>query len=328
MDNNYETELAKAVIREEIRQRLGKVDGIFIIGPVTYDKEGNVQCVVRVEDLRKSTLPERLKIRLSGGAKEISLRVEEGPRIRSYSLCPGETANYVDVPNAGSDKDIRGGDACWPSGNSDEYGTIAIAAAEIKIRASATNYVSLVDACLTAGHVFGANPTKGDLLSVPGLPDCMAFEANLALDPTNATPNIDAGLAKIADVESYATGRIRGFGKFKTNKVTPPTAYGWITTVGAKSGVTIGFDAGGFDYTDDKGYLYKGLRWATPGVSCCHDSGAPVMDAQGNLVGMIVAGEDLECKLRPYSIYVPFRRWNVAGDPDLIHDLELKIVNK
>lgn len=327
MDKDYEAEIGKAAVREEIRQRLGDLKGIILLGPVRFGEGGKIECVVRVDDLERANLPERMEVRLFGVAKEIVLRVEEGPRIRSY-LCPGETAGNVDLPNAGADPDIRGGDACWRTGYGDEYGTITIAAAEIKIRASVNNFVSLTDACLTASHVFGPNPTKGDLFTVPGLPDCMAFEAKLALDPNNILPNIDAGLAKVSDVEQYATGRIRGFGKFKSNKVASPTNLGWITCVGAKSGVTIGFDGGAFDYTDPQGYIYKGLRWASPGVGCCHDSGAPIMNANGNLIGMIVAGEDMECKLRPYSVYIPFRRWNTAGNPNLVHDLELKITNK
>lgn len=328
MDSDYELELAKADIREAVRQKIGMSDGIFIIGPVTIDAEGNVTCAIRVDERRKNVLPERLQIAFSGGGKEISLRVEVGPRIRPFNLCPGEIAGQVDVPDSGFDRDISGGSACWPAGAPDQYGTIAIAAAEITIRSSPNNFVNLKNACLTAGHVFGAAPVKGDYFSAPGLPDKMIFEGNLVLDPNNALPNVDAGLAKIPDPGDYATGRIKGFRRFKTEKVRRPTTGGWITAVGAKSGVTIGFDDGSCDMWDDRGYFYKGLRQATPGVSCCHDSGAPVMDVDGYLIGMIVGGEHVECRLRPYSYYVPFRPWNTAGDPSRIHDLEVMIENR
>lgn len=322
--DNQEIELQKSLIRAEVRQKLGRLDNLVFLGPVKFAADGGVECGVRVESIERAKLPERAQIKLLGNNLEIALRIEEGPRIGPF-ICPGEIAGSVEVPTAGSEKDIRGGDACWPNGNSDEYGTIGIVAQELRIRASAANSLTRNNACLSAGHVFGQNPNPGDPLSTPGFASSMTFVGKLALDPTNTNPNIDAGLAEVTDPDNYASGRIRGFKKFRTNLVSSPVE-GWITAVGAKSGVTIGFDRGSIDY-ERNGYVHLGHRLATPGVSCCHDSGAPVMDLAGNLVGMVVGGEILECRFRPFTVYIPFRRWNTPGNPLLTHDLELRITN-
>jgi len=312
-------------ILDEVLSSIGNFDELSSIGPVTRDpKTGAISCPVTVTDINHPNVARSQKP-LAAMAKRVNVTVQKGHRVVFCGVCPGEENNPAPPPLPPSTgAPFMGGDGCWPVAAPYGWGTIALAAHKIKIRSGtgAGNTISVTDGCLSCGHIFGWQAKKGDVISAPGFPNAMTFEG--ALPVVGAARPVDAALAKLTDRSQAILGAVRGFGDI--NGVKAPTTGMWISKNGAKSTVTAGLDKGPITISTSDNHIFKGVRRASPGLICCHDSGAAILDQKKRFVGMAFAVEDRACNLRPYGFYIPARKF---GDPvnANIFDLEIDIQN-
>ena len=322
MPTDVETEVLYAAIRMAVEEKIQNDGTYTAIGPVEQATDGTITCILEIGDMRKNKVDNKVDFTVLSRNLTVNLIVKEAPPYR-FSACYGEV-NPVPPPNDDPTPDIRGGQACWNDSTPNDWGSIAIAAKRIKIRQPGVNpkTIDQPNACLSASHVLYSASLNS--ISSNGLPQSMTYYDRMPT--TGGGVLIDAAIATVTDIDDLSSGRIIGFGKFKTNRVAKPTTDSWIASSGAKSGITMGFDRGAFNpYIN--GIQFLGVRKTTPGFSCCHDSGAPVIDSNRMLVGVVFAGQDqMTCEQRPHAIYLPLRRWGdtaVSG----VWDLEIDIRN-
>jgi hypothetical protein len=323
VSTDMETEVFHAAIRMAVEEKIQNDGTYTAIGPVEQTPDGTITCILEIGDISKNKVDNKVEFAVFSRNLTVNLIVKEAPPYR-FSACYGEVYP-VPPPNDDPTPEIRGGQACWNDSTAADWGSIAIAAKRITIRQPGINPKTIDKpngACLSVGHVlYSAN---GNSVSSNGLAQSMTYYDRMPM--TGGGVLIDAAIASVNDMSDLASGRIIGFGKFNTNRVAKPTTDEWIASSGAKSGITMGFDRGAFNpYIN--GIQFLGVRKTTPGFSCCHDSGAPVINSNRMLVGVVFAGQDqMTCEQRPHAIYLPLRPWS-APEVSGVWDLEIDIRN-
>jgi hypothetical protein len=272
----FEKERRDAEILVALKKRLQelRVEGVTGIGPL---EEDGAVCVVLVADPARLKLPETIGLELSDKTfHNVKLRLvhDAVPATLFYSSPQFVRPLQYHGP-------MMGGDPIWNNWGG-WWGTITFAAGSNPIKIEGNVCAGQAVSCNHVVHVPGK-----DLLSTPNYHDSMTRAWNKV--PTGprwvdvAGANVNSGNPSPLEV--------RGLGKIKAAVQPQPGIR--ISKYGATTGLTSGRDLDlAWRALDDAHptdtYL---IRRASGYFAAKGDSGAPVVDASGNLVGMVVAGK-------------------------------------
>ena len=249
------------------------VKAINGIGPVT---DGQVSISVKHMDDGTSRLPKAVEVKLPNGkSATVKLLVTQDER-------PAQLLGGPNPPPFRHAGPVMGGDPIW-NDDATQWGTIAFAAppgSGIKVEGNA-----LEGLVLTCNHVLDfPNCTTA---STPGFLSSMKLEWNLV--PPDNGKWIDLASARIEGGAPYTSLEVRGLGVIKG--VRRSRKHRRVSKYGATTGLTSGLDLGWAlrAVTPNDPTLYW-VRQVSGYLGDVGDSGAPVMDAERNLVGLVVSG--------------------------------------
>lgn len=254
----------------DVLARAGVTD-ITGIGPVSPDR---ASVRVTVSDKNAAAVPGEVQVKLSNDAT-VTVKLVMAQADKPVMLYGGPVPQPLQYSGP-----LMGGDPIW-NDIASQGGTITFAAGpgspvEIEGKGCAEH-------CVTCSHVldFGAAVS----VSTPKYPSSMTVSWNMA--PPSNGKWIDIASAAIHPGTAYKPLEVRGLGVIRG--VRQPRTGIRVSKYGAKTGLTSGRDLGWvhLKFPDLKFYWVRKVS----GYFCdLGDSGAPVMDARRNLVGMIVSG--------------------------------------
>ena len=304
----------------EILTHLSKVFGyrrsVFRLGPIKDDEESQVlRCEVLLESLADFDVPSSQRIATRSGDFGVELDLREGPPATLYACPDGFTpAPIPDTPTG----PLRGGDAIWPSntlyddvsGTPCTWGTIAFVARHIRIRDGAI-VRQFENACVSCSHIL----SRSESATVNEPVSTLEYPNQLSLEwwrPIKQQAHlIDVAVASFPSSIPANYREVRGLGLI--SGVRQPFDGVSLVKFGARTGLSRGRDLGvaqvTFDYTQRAHFI----RVVSAGFSLIHDSGSAVLDADRNLVGLLVGGDGT------YTYYIPAAQMHENSiDPNLV----------
>lgn len=301
---------ATQAILNALTAQFGDIKGLRSITATDADK-----FVITVANPKAVRIPARLTLTI--GKKRTAKRtvrvvVHEGPEIISF----GSVIRFADcqlpIPPV-LPGPVLGGEAIWHVALG-AWGTLALTATRIRIQNDAGAVCDIRNACLSNNHILALSDgaAVGDSIQCPGRP---AFAGLRCWLPISNTPKpVDAALGEMANPADASLGVVRGIGR--VNGVRSPRRNLQIQKSSRRTGVTFGKDLGATNIVVG-GTVYRGMRVASSGLSCCHDSGAAILDMTRRFVGLLFAGDAVSCANGPVSYYIPALPWTAAPDPGI-----------
>ncbi len=277
------------------------VKGVRGIGPVN---EEGTHCVVLLEDKKNTELNNVVEVRLSNDDR-LKIALVVGQDKGSAQLYMG----FSPPPWQYSGR-LMGGDPIWNE-DAGQWGTITFAV-------SATSNITLEGiACanqsISCNHVL--NVGAGSDVSTTNFPNTMklAWHTN---PPSPAGHWVDIGGAEFIVDVPFSHMKLHGLGKI-TGVKQPQTGIR-VSKYGAVSGLTSGRDLGMalriIDYKNHPKDFFL-IRIVSGYFGTVGDSGSAVVDADRNLVGILVAGNPGHRDETYYIQAVP--RGQISPNPKL-----------
>lgn len=249
------------------------VPNVIGVGPVG---PGGVTVTVSQASVAQSSLPSAIQVTLPDGtSSEVKLDIvadERSPRLLSGPVPPP-------FQHSGP---LMGGDPLW-NNDATQWGTISFAVAQgssIQIEGNACE-----NRAITCNHVLDFPTTT--TASTTRYPDSMYLKWNIV--PPLDDKWLDLAGAEIGYGVPYKPLEVRGLGIItgvrRSRKGRRVSKYG--ATTGLTSGVDLGWAKKQLHFPDKTKYWVKVISgyFAREG-----DSGAAVLDANRNLVGLVVSG--------------------------------------
>jgi hypothetical protein len=251
------------------------VKGIEGVGPIGPD---GTSCKIRLGGKKGSDLPGEIAVSLTS-KKSVVLKlhiVEDSKRATLFSgPCPRPW--QFSGP-------LMGGDPIWNKA-AGQWGTITFAT-------DAARPVEVVgktcdNHCLTCSHVLHAEAFGGsNAVSTTRYPGSMTLQWHT--NPPDGTKWIDLAGAELKPGVAFTPLEVRGLRTIRGAKQPVPGIR--VSKYGATTGLTSGRDLGWAECKiGDDGNDYW-VRKVSGFFGAVGDSGAPVLDADRNFLGLIVAG--------------------------------------
>jgi hypothetical protein len=279
------------------------IKGVTGIGPVSA--EGDT-CLVLLENKDATAIPDSVKGQLrDNSAFAVQL-------IAKDDLAYGQLfADASSSPVSQHSGPLMGGDPIWNDAVT-QWGTISFAV-------SSTSSIKIenqpcANQSISCEHVLNQGSS---LISTPNYPDAMTLTWSKR-SPT-ASPWLDVAGATFSGSTPFTALTVRGLGAIQVAR--QPLDGIRVSKYGATSWLTSGKDLGlawrAFD-PQHPSQLYL-IRRVSGYFSNEGDSGAAVLDADRNLVGMVIAGKLLNGQpVEDESYYMQvLPRGEVAPDPNL-----------
>lgn len=275
---------------QAVRQLLEKagVKGIRGIGPLNAER---TSIKISFSDDGPTGLPERLETTLSNKRTfGLELDIVRNAKPARLFLGPMPQPWQYSGP-------MMGGDPIW-NDMARQWGTITFAAAagspvEIEGKSCANQSV-------TCSHVlsFGAPDVVSTTLY------SQSMKLGWATDPPNGTKWIDLAGADIRAGVPFSSMEVRGLRHIKG--VKQPQVGIRVSKYGATTGLTSGRDLGWAmkQLIESDSNLY-GVRVVSGYFAKVGDSGAPVLDADRNFLGLVVSGVENQIDETYYVPVVP-----------------------
>jgi hypothetical protein len=247
------------------------------IGPV--DEEGNT-CVVFMVGKDQVDIPKKLEIKLSNEKQQsVSLDFQEAEE--RAELFNGTFGFPLPLQHSGP---MMGGDPIW-NNNGAYFGTITFAA-DMGSPIMIEGY-SCANECVSCNHaLYVAGQTT---ISTSKKKDSMSLTWNIV--PPSGLFWIDVAGATINSGIPFTALEVRGLGGIKATK--QPTTGIRVSKYGAATGLTSGRDGGiALKEVDHVSHPYEmfTVRMVQGPFSAKGDSGAAVLDADRNFVGIVFSG--------------------------------------
>jgi hypothetical protein len=265
-------------ILQTVREILSKngVMGVTGIGPFNA-RNGSLTVLYAQE--KDTKIPDAIEVTLSN-KKTITLKLvakqESKPAVLLFSSLPAPPWQYSGP--------LMGGDPLWNDASPDIAGTITFAVPQtspITIEGNACSNQSI-----TCHHVLGGSGGSGRT-STTRYPASMKLKWEIT--PPTGTKWIDIASAEIKPGTPYSPLEIRGLRKIKG--VKQPASGIRVSKYGRTTGLTSGRDLGWVllqPTTTNPDSFW--LRCVSGYFADVGDSGAAVLDADRNLVGIVVSG--------------------------------------
>lgn len=261
---------------QAVRQSLLKigVKGIKGIGPID---EASASCKVLLAGKRAADLPGEINITLSN-KKTVVLALNYVQNAKRAVLFSGPVPKPWQYSGP-----LMGGDPIW-NDVANQWGTITFA-----VDAGSALEVeghSCANQSLTCSHVL--NFGKAHTASTTRYPNSMKL--SWITDPPNGIKWIDIAGADMQAGLPFSPMEVRGLRAIKG--VKQPTPGIRVSKYGATTGLTSGRDLGWAEreLDDKKPGQSHWVRLVSGYFAAVGDSGAPVLDAKRNFLGLIVAG--------------------------------------
>ena len=298
-------------ILNALTAQYGKLEGLRSIAAT----EGTDEFVITVADAKTVRVPARLTLTIGKKKttkKNIKILVRDGPEIVPF----GKVIRFADcqlpipLPLPGP---VLGGEAIWHVALG-AWGTLALTATRIQMKNDAGAVCDVRNACLSNNHILALSDgaVVGDTIQSPGRPAFATLRCWLPV--SNTAKPVDAALGAVNNAADTSFGVVRGIGKI--TGVLSPRKNLRIQKSSRRTGVTSGQDLGPINITVGN-MVYRGMRVASPGLACCHDSGSAILDLRRRFVGLLFAGDGVSCTANPHSYYIPALPWSAAPDPSI-----------
>ncbi len=250
------------------------VKGIAGIGPIDDER---ASCTVLLSNQKDVALPSAVEI-VTSNKRTIVLKLISAQDETPAVLLAGPNPKPWQYSGP-----LMGGDPIWNDAAS-QWGTITFAvdaASAVEIEG-----YSCANQCLTCDHVLdivGANTA-----STTRYPNSMALKWNI--NPPSRNKWLDVAAAEMDAGVAFSPLEVRGLRHIKG--VVQPRKGIRVSKYGAVTGLTSGRDLGWtkrqLSPTDPSLYWVRRVGGYFARVG---DSGAPVLDADRNLVGLVVSGK-------------------------------------
>jgi hypothetical protein len=283
----YSRDAEDAELIQAVSQLLEKagVKGIRGIGPINAER---TSIKILLADDGPADLPERIETTLSS-KRTLGLKLDIVRNAKAARLLLGPMPQPWQYSGP-----LMGGDAIW-NDMARQWGTITFAAAAgspVEIEGK-----SCANQSITCSHVLyfkGPDDVSTTLYS-------QSMKLGWATDPPNGTQWIDLAGADIRAGVPFSSMEVRGLRHIKGVKQPRPGIR--VSKYGATTGLTSGRDLGwAMKQLMDSDTTLYGVRVVSGYFANVGDSGAPVLDANRNLLGLVVSGDPDEID---ETYYVP-----------------------
>jgi hypothetical protein len=260
-------------IKNEIKRR--ELKGVTGIGPLQDD--GSCLILVKEPQLLKN-FPKEIEVSRTDQLSltiKLTVEIDQVPSTLFLAFTPPPQ-------HAGP---LMGGDPIWNNKGS-WWGTIAFAAlagSKIKIEGYACD-----NQCISCNHVL--YHAGGDVVSTPNYSNSMKLKWS---HPPTGSTFVDLAGAELNSGIPAIELNVRGLQKI--NGAVQPTDGIRVLKYGATTGLTTGKDLGAaYREVDSVGHAgeYFWIRTVSGDFAEKGDSGAAVLDANRNLVGIVVGGKE------------------------------------
>jgi hypothetical protein len=280
-------------ILQTVREILSKngAMGVTSIGP--FNARNGTLTVLYAQE-RDTKIPDAIEVTLSN-KKTITLKLvakrESKPAVLLFSSLPAPPWQYSGP--------LMGGDPLWNDASPNFAGTITFAvpqASSITIEGNACSNQSV-----TCHHVL-SNSSGSKRTSTTRYPGSMKLKWEIT--PPTGTKWIDIASAEIKPGTPYSPLEVRGLRKIKG--VKQPASGIRVSKYGRTTGLTSGRDLGWVllqPTTTNRDSFW--LRCVSGYFADVGDSGAAVLDADRNLVGIVVSGRPGELDQTYYIQALP-----------------------
>jgi hypothetical protein len=259
---------------QAVKQFLAKaeVKGIKGVGPID---EASASCKVLLAGKKQRELPDEVRITLSN-KKTVILKLNYVEDSKPARLLAGPVPRPWQYSGP-----LMGGDPLWNDA-ADQWGTITFAA-DSRSTLEVEGY-ACANQSLTCSHVLNSGKTVS--VSTTRYPNSM--KVSWITDPPVNTKWIDLAGADMLTGVPFSPMEVRGLRAI--TGVRQPVPGIRVSKYGATTGLTSGRDLGWAEReVNDNGKTYW-VRLVSGYFALVGDSGAPVLDAERNFLGLVVSG--------------------------------------